>query len=347
MEKTVRNLLGNISRSFSEDRVFDRQGGENGASVYLFFSVDLINSTLFKTVNPHTWATVFKDFYDMIGAQVKKAYINAEVWKYVGDEVLFYIKARSLSDVFTAPSMLYMAMVKAQEIFFAEHTHAERSLYMKSALWIASVSDSKQMRSTDSAPNISTTLSTGLDFIGVDIDEGFRMSKNAAQGKLVLDPKIVYLLSKHIDEWRGMTEENIADQVRHIGFEFLKGVWGGRAYPVIWYCDRWDDPDLFLYDEHYTNPLVKEYLSSGGDQKANTGYIQKIFKDLGFPEWKAEQIEDILKIDRISVSDGSGSENSSDLYHEAVCYDAVHNRALVVENADRAMGARQFIYLQK
>ena len=199
----------------------------------------------------------------------------------------------------------------------------------------------------NTAPNIYTHLSTGLDFIGIDIDEGFRMSKNASQGKLVLDPKIVYILNKYIEESSKLNEYNISDNVRNVGFEFLKGVWEGRAYPVIWYCNRWDDPNLFLYDEHYTNPFVKEYLSQK-DHKKDLGYIKKIFKDLGFLENKIEQIEEILGYDQIAVTESADTESVAELHYETVCFDPLHNKALIVKKSSgQKTDPRQFIYLQK
>ena len=347
MDNTARTLLGKINQAFYEFHLPENREPENTAGVFLFFSVDLINSTLFKTVNPYTWVSVFKDFYDIIGAQVKEAYINAEIWKYVGDEVLFYIEAKNIEQVLAAPSLLYSAMARAQDIFHREHSHAECVLYMKSALWLAAVSDSKNLDYMNTAPNICTNLSAGLDFIGVDIDEGFRMSANAARGKLVLDPKILYILNKYTEEGRDLSEYNIAGNIRNVGFAFLKGVWEGRAYPVIWYCDRWDDVNLFLYDEHYTNPFVKEYLSRT-DHIKDLSYIKKIVKDLGFIESKIGQIETLLEDDRIAVAEPAGTEGAAGLHYETVCFDPVHNKLLIVKkSAGEKTEPRRFIYLQK
>ena len=347
MDNTLRDLLGKIDQTFGEYRIIEKKSGGETASVFLFFSVDLVNSTQFKTVYQSTWVSVFKDFYDMVGAQVKKAFINAEVWKYVGDEVLFYIEARSLEDILKAPSMLYNAMVMAQNAFFREHGYTSCSLYMKSALWMAAVSDGKVSNPANYSQNIYTNLSTGLDFVGIDIDEGFRMSKNVSQGKLVLDPKIVYLLNKHIEKWRELEGQGIEDRVRYVGFEFLKGVWQGRAYPVIWYCDKWDGPDLFLYDEHYTNPLAKEYLSNRENEK-DISYINKIFGDLGFLNKRVDMIEEIVNDERIPVQESINTDQLAELHSATVSFDAANNRAMIIKKVrEDDPDAREFVYMQR
>ena len=313
------------------DDVFD---GEEKADVFLFFSVDMVNATHFKTVNENGWVTVFKDFYDIVGAQVKKAYINSEVWKYAGDEILFHIKAGNLENILHAPSRLYDAMVTAQRLFHEKHTCAAHSLYMKSALWVAAVSDGEALSSARRTQNICTRLSGRTDFVGVDIDEGFRMSKNAAQGKLVLDPKIAYILNKH----------EKSELVKIVGTDYLKGCWGGRAYPVIWYTDRWDSPDLFLYDEHNTNEFVKSYLQNGAKE---IGHIVKIFRDLGFLDVRIRQIEEIIGTGRISISKRSDAANPVSLRNVTISYDAANNRAFIVKDGENGGSERKFVYVQK
>ena len=77
MNTLLRDLLGKIDQAFTEYRVIDKKSGDDTTSVFLFFSVDLVNSTQYKATNQSAWVSVFKDFYDIVGAYVKRAYINA------------------------------------------------------------------------------------------------------------------------------------------------------------------------------------------------------------------------------------------------------------------------------
>jgi hypothetical protein len=339
MNNNVRDLLDRIDDTFAEHQVHDKRRFEGKAGVFLFFSVDMVNATHFKTANQTGWVSVFNDFYDMVGAQVKKAYINAEVWKYAGDEILFYIKAGSLEDILIAPPLLYAAVTNAQKMFHKKYEFAAHSLFFKSALWVAAVSGGELLNSKHSTQNIYTELSVGLDFVGVDIDEGFRMSKNALKGKLVLDPKIAYLINKH------SSDENVKNFTKIVGFDFLKGVWGGRAFPVIWYCDKWDSPDLFMYDEQYNNAFAKDYCKSGGEAIKSIDYIVKIFNDLGFLDQRTAQIEEIINYRRIPAAKQTENE-PSELLKTTICYDTANNRAFIVKSTC-GNDARKFIYVQK
>jgi hypothetical protein len=346
--KTMPNdLMVKIGQLFSGQQDENGYGGKNPSSVFLFFSVDLVNSTYFKTIHQSDWVPVFRDFYDIVSAQVIKSYINAKIWKYAGDEILFYVEAKCVDDVLRSPSVFYSAMKRAQAIFHNLHKFTECSLYMKGALWAAVASDSRYTSSFNAMSNIYTTLATGLDFVGVDIDEGFRMSKNTSQGKLVIDPKIVYLLNKYTDQWQSLTFNGIRGNVRFVGFEVLKGIWEGRAYPVIWYCDNWDTRDMFLYDEYFSNPFAKEYTANKDGVK-EIGYITKIFKDLGFLYKKTDQIEAILTDTRIPVTGAAGAERKADLHSATICFDAANERVFIVKNnAEPDAKSKQFVYIQK
>ena len=60
------------------------------SGVYLFFSFDLVNSTQFKASHPDDWPVVVTRFYELITAELTTRLSSAIVWKFVGDEVLFF-----------------------------------------------------------------------------------------------------------------------------------------------------------------------------------------------------------------------------------------------------------------
>jgi len=273
---------------------------ENTSRVFLFFSVDLMNATQYKADNA-SWASDIKSFYDIIRGQVTKAYKNAYVWKHLGDEVLFYIEIVKLEEILEAPTKLYSAMMLAHENFHRDlEGRAAGLLNFKGALWMAAATDAV-LPSEDLPPNIYVGLSTGRDFIGVHIDEGFRMSQHSSRGKIVLDSKIAYLLYRHKGYWRTMTGRKIRDCVKIVGFDVLKGIWNGRPYPVVWYTGDWGKKNLFLYDEHHTSEFARNYLYEKEKKIHAISYIDTIFTDLRFPKWDVEQIEKILGEERKSL----------------------------------------------
>lgn len=261
--------------------------------VFMFFSVDLVNSTKFKTDHPKEWAAVFMKFYELIINHVVDAISEARIWKYAGDEVLFHIEVTSIDELLEAPTLLYNAMKQAQAMFYDTDEKVNNVLFFKGALWIAATSVYGGVYDAQS-PNICIELTKGLDFLGVDVDEGFRLSGHTSQGKIALSPKIVYFLYEHKKQWLSVTCPDIENNVRFIDFVPLPGIWGGRMFPIIWYHDNWDKLDEhFLYDERYTNRLVESYLANPNLDRSMEK-IKKIFNDLRFPYESIKAIEDVL-----------------------------------------------------
>lgn len=49
---------------------------------------------------------------------------------------------------------------------------------------------------------------------------------------------------------------------RVVSLEALKGVWSGRPYPVVWYCEPWEHTEEnFAYDEALQHPIVANVLA--------------------------------------------------------------------------------------
>jgi len=319
---TANNLAKNVLSEFAKrpNSLFvpneDKQ--ENTSRVFLFFSVDLMNATQYKADNA-SWASDIKSFYDIIKGQVIKAYKNAQVWKHSGDEVLFYIEIVKLEEILEASSKLYTAMMLAYEDFHKDlNGRAEGLLYFKGALWMAAATDAV-LPNENLPPNIYIGLSTGRDFIGVHIDEGFRMSQHSSQGKIVLDSKIAYLLNKHTEDWHKLTHRKIEDCVKIVGFDVLKGIWKGRPYPVVWYTGDWSRKNLFLYDEHHTSMFAKDYLFENEKKIHPISHIDTIFTDLRFPKRDVEQIEEIIGEEKKPLPEQLNAELLTELHCATVC----------------------------
>jgi hypothetical protein len=297
----------------------------SGEKVFLLFSIDLVNSTSFKAAHANTWTSTFVSFYEIVEKHMEKEFLTSvRQWKRSGDEVLFYMEAKSLDNVLEAPSRFFKAMKTAQLAFYDIDAKAKHFLYFKGAIWIAVANSfpttdekSKHPRNIymqmgantpENPPVLDTQITNApnqtepgtpktppvLDFIGMDIDEGFRMAEHTSQGKVVVDPKIAFLLNKHINNWKELTHGSIDQNVKIINFVELKGIWKGRRYPIIWYAEDWTPETLFLYDEKYTNSLVKKYTKAPYDAY-KLSRIDKVFDDLGFPANETSAIERLLK----------------------------------------------------
>jgi hypothetical protein len=72
------------------------------------------------------------------------------------------------------------------------------------------------------------------DFLGPEIDAGFRISKFALRRRLVVSAELSCLLFRERAAYTG-----IEKQLKIVSFQILKGVWTGRHYPIVWYERDW------------------------------------------------------------------------------------------------------------
>ena len=163
--------------------------------VYIFVSFDLVNSTKIKYQYPD-WLELIK----LLISASNSDWEGLNFWKYNGDELLFYAKVVSLNQIAT---LLYATYKKANSLNDelkrivwndGNSNYIEDLLGIKTSIWLAGISDSKN------ALNFKLDNIDSVDFAGVNIDEGFRLSKCVIQNKFIVDPKIVFLLCMLADE---------------------------------------------------------------------------------------------------------------------------------------------------
>ena len=122
LKNRFEEVAGKVIDQSSQEKAYEKDL-EKKAGIYMFISIDLVNSTIFKTRYTEYWSFVIKSFYKIVttvlGAEDsyrgvdsvryigKKEKYDSEkmktdgfkVWKLVGDEVLLYHKIVSISEV--------------------------------------------------------------------------------------------------------------------------------------------------------------------------------------------------------------------------------------------------------
>jgi len=191
----------------------------------LFTSFDLVNSTEYKSLNSN-WPEIIHIFYSNISAEVvdlnKHWGINIEYFKLIGDE--YVTKLVITSDNFkllpTIIKGIYQLLVKVNDGKEA----VNKKLGLKGTCWLALIDD---------VNNIKTRYFGNEDYLGTQIDEGFRLTKHSYKKMLALSPELTYIIfSKFEDQiiWQ--------NNVRLFGYAILKGIWNNRYYPIILYCEN-------------------------------------------------------------------------------------------------------------
>ncbi len=255
---------------------------ENLTGTYAFFSFDLVNSTYFKN-KESSWIEVFTSFYNACKNKVEDGFERARLWKMVGDEIIFYMPILDESEIYNAPNIISSIMNDLIELINKEYDKTKGIIFVKSVLWAAFVNDNEfKFNSSERVNNIVIKEpvydNINLDFLGTDIDIGFRISKFTLQSKLVIDAKLACLLTKLETE---LEMNNISDYMRIVTYEKLKGVWDGRYYPIVWYQKHWDSTNnMFLYDEQFNSDIVKKIVESGMKSLLPVSRLTKVFSDL-------------------------------------------------------------------
>jgi len=224
----------------------------------LFLSVDLAGSTAFKTgrgrepsggSSQPLWVKVTRDFYREFPKLVQESFDrrmngkaantsppikHPQVWKTVGDEILFCCRVQSLEHLV----LCIESFLDALENFGLTLDQGGKHLDVKGAGWLAAFP----------SPNVTATLDEAIlhadqfdeafearadespnsvDFLGNGIDCGFRIAGKAASDRFVLSVELAWLLAEGAH--RNIFGRRFAYHDRHI----LKGVLRDRPYPII------------------------------------------------------------------------------------------------------------------
>lgn len=269
------NTVGNLKEQVSKDLDTVSRSKKSDAyrGVELFFSFDIVNSSSYKESNQYDWPLVLQRILDNIQNQVLQEFdTNAILWRVIGDELIFAVPIAGIDRLHENVKSIFkiVATVSRQlkkgsffKIFFPEeqfkHLYASNTLDIKAAAWIAIVSRYKELEEFENLsvfyerPENQGNLQ---EFLGPDIDAGFRVKQYTKAGRLAVSFELARLLSERTESLGCL----------HImSYQHLKGVWHGQYYPIIWYyfqnfAEGLSFNESFRYDERATDKIVCEYL---------------------------------------------------------------------------------------
>lgn len=312
----------------SYELISNEKNNRNG--IYLFFSFDLVNSTIYKSKDKENWTKLFQRFYELVDSEMDNSYKNTSLtlWRYIGDEVIFYLKVSDLDQVIKCPAIVStISKVVVDQL----HTEFEKSrglIYSKSTIWMADV-EYQGSKSTESKSksepikkmynNVATIDKTksewfdndNIDFLGPEIDLGFRLSKFSRRNSITMSVEVAYIIYKY-------DEQNVAKQkIKIVSLEKLKGIWENRWYPIIWYHNYWDNLD-FEYDEHLDDKLIEKI--SDPEKLKDLLEVEKILKDTRKIEYVEKLIKDINESEEFEKDNKVyDKEKLSEIHLVAIC----------------------------
>lgn len=324
-------------------------------SVELFFSFDIVNSSAYKTINYTGWYKVIILLFKKIQSNVTKMMPAAEMWRVLGDEIIFIIPVKENKDFFVYTDKIFEILnifvyqLNTGEFFNdLDVTDDDKSLMkmqniisLKAAAWIAIVGEGiKKLEQYDNLlERYKLRVGYGvIEFLGNDIDAGFRLKKETQDRRLVISFELAYILAK---------DTEYLNNLNIITYKSLKGIWQNRLYPIIWYHDskfvgNVQFEDSFYYDEKEKNALVEEYFSNRtapllNEEMYKNAYeaLSKILLDQNL-KGKIEKMNTIIQLSQNSATvEGNLLEPQFflRLHCVVVCYDESEMKILIMKRA--------------
>jgi hypothetical protein len=239
----------------------------------LFLSADIAGSTAYKQKKQlegelATWPAVFVKFFlglpghfraelDAVGREVATKYAaftpapEPVMWKAIGDELVFWQEVRSELQVAVSVLAWKRAFIRYREGLKGE------PLDVKGAAWTASFPyPNRELavpRHLSAAMDPGEPITTNennlarpddfiLDFIGPNIDVGFRIASRSTPRKMQVSLEVADVLAsveQYLPEYK----------LFYGGTEELKGVHRGRPYPTFWLDTAGTDRFAIAEDE--------------------------------------------------------------------------------------------------
>lgn len=267
----------------------------------LFVSADLVGSTSYKQ-RVDGWQKIFLSFYREFPQYVQSAnkstnssansegILNFSLWKAIGDELIFEVQVKEENDVSRAVRIWLQAIDR-----YEREVLADVKLSLKGGAFIAtfpgpdSESTIPRQPETETSDEPVVVLNAKAlkgtraytkylyDYFGPSIDTGFRIIGNSSQRFFTLTVEVAWAIATAAHTTLAAphsTKPHHVDDFTFRGLFALKGVWGGRDYPI------------FAIDRHYDDPLnkaVKPLQTNGLDPTVVINVCSACHQDEG---WK-------------------------------------------------------------
>lgn len=389
------NKLGELAKEVgvvkAAQSISNTSSGEQVSldDVFMFFSLDLTNSTQFKNEYPKIWSRVIATFYDVVfeqyGVESYKSgnkrisgSENVNFWKFIGDEVLLYTRIYNYKEAYMLIQATEECIVRIPQLinqklkqqdgcneqcdsaqdetvqdeadceYYINRSHSCmrreaicNSLGVKATLWVGLCN-----KNPPSARNIIYLSETDSgfgktekqDFLGPEIDQGFRISKYAVKNRVLISPFLADMLYSC-----GKTEDHdfaviVQNNFKIISFQRLKGVWGDRPVPIIMYFSHF--PQLYEYAEYdeLELPVYNEIKALGlqnflSDSRHSVERLQKILSDVHLEE-EARNLVNRISDPQYTFKEEVELKKDNELHVACACFDS-NGKLLAIQHGER------------
>lgn len=253
--------------------------------ICLFFSFDIVNSTMYKS-RERNWIIVIETLLNtirdsvMLGKKGDPEIPDVKLWRTIGDEIVFVVDVNSVEELenyiesigsitrtiegkLLKGSFLQELQDKYSDNIKFSNQYINEYLSVKSAAWITIINGDSE-RATEYNDTVKFEYQSTkkgeqppIEYLGQDMDMGFRLKNYTRQGRLVISFDIAYILSK---------SEKCSKNLHVLGYEKLKGIWNDNEYPIIWYdkeASHFENiGDSFKYHNVIKDDFLRKYIES-------------------------------------------------------------------------------------
>jgi class 3 adenylate cyclase len=200
----------------------------------MFMSADVVGSTAFKAADESekgaaSWLaafeTLFRELPLIFIGKMAQWFIEEDdlppsgVWKVMGDEVVFAALPQTIAQAQRITAAFYEAVASYDQRI------AERwPLRIRGCCWGAEIGERNRAIEIPEMFGGSEERPY-LDFLGPDIDIGFRLSAHSRPGEVILSPNLAEALAAQ--------EAQLDLRFHHVGEAPLKGVCAGQPLPLV------------------------------------------------------------------------------------------------------------------
>lgn len=295
--------------------------------IYIFFSFDLENSTEYKSLHEDSWPSVFEQFYSVVVREMTTEFPEIKLWKYIGDEVLLNLRIQSQETIFCIPPKTFEIVKKLNFYIRNIGKFSHPMLAIKAATWMAEMTylapgaitqdTAKKYRNLEVILRDDSGNSV-IDFLGPEIDAGFRLSKYAVRNSLIMSANMAHYLYLNRDQITDKYKYNPEETIKITDYEKLRGVWNNRGYPLVYYADNWSLESQFYYDEHLHSPIYKKFEG----ELTPLSKIKTIYEHLNVRPTNIDQIlkENDPPQNLNQIQKSTNPEKHSEVHCVAICF---------------------------
>lgn len=348
--QVIREAMKNQSELQSNAIKEENSLHNQGRGVTLFFSFDIVNSTDYKQKNVYQWPGKINSILELLRKNVNESLPGAAIWRILGDEIIFIISVKNHG---VLPDMIHsINKVLSQTVEDIHSRDPQGNLSLKAVAWIAFISNN--VNETDEKSkwyNYSLIYHVDIihgryisEFIGNDIDCGFRIRDYAVKGMFFLSFELAYLIMGKISESNNSTKEGPCGFLQVLGFKKLKGIWDNRPYPIISYSLSKNSDDLLkniTYDLFESNDIISEYKNNLYNNGVYPSYyfkntneiLYKICRDMNLQDKIDFLIREMKSEKQFLASDLLRDDDLLQFHLVAVCCDVDKEKVLIAKRS--------------